>query len=168
VRGRRRLPRPSCQRLLVCGCLRARVSSRTTLTPCPGAAPLAPDALGALPAALPALFTFALTWSLGASCNKAGRTAFDAHVRDAVAGLPTALALPASAAPLPPAGTDLYEWAFEAGARGGRGWVPWMDTAAAEYRCNPDLRFSQIVVPTVDTVRGWGETGALPAGVRGG
>jgi hypothetical protein len=127
----------------------------------------------AAPAAvLPALFTFALTWSLGASCNKDGRAAFDQHLRGALDALTQRAAeFPAAAAILdgagvaaaPPAEADLYEWVYEPAAdlegggggtaANGRGWVRWMDTAAGDYKCDPDRRFNQIVVPTIDTVR---------------
>jgi hypothetical protein len=123
------------------------------------------EALATLPAVLPALFTFALTWSLGASCNTEGRTAFDAHVRAAICDLGDAVELPPGAAALPPRDADLYEWAYETAATGRRGWVRWMDTVAGDYKCDPDLRFSQIVVPTVDTVRGLG--GRLSSGLCG-
>ncbi|GBF98747.1 dynein heavy chain axonemal [Raphidocelis subcapitata] len=113
----------------------------------PGALPPTPEALETLPAALAPLFVFAATWSLGASCDRDGRPAFDSHLREALA------ALPAGAAAAPPEGLSLYEWTFEAGA-GGRGWLPWMDAlGGGNYTCDPDKRFSQIVVPTVDTVR---------------
>lgn len=97
---------------------------------------------------------------MGASCNKDGRAVFDAHLRDALGALPSQAAdFPAAAAALaqpssvclPPGDATVYEWLFEAGA-GGRGWVRWMDTMVGEYKCDPDKRFSQIVVPTMDTV----------------
>jgi hypothetical protein len=127
--------------------------------------PLSAEDVAALPSTLAALFVFALTWSVGASCNKDGREAFDRHLRAAAAALPSREAeFPAAAAlagggaaALPPEGADVYEWVFEAGGgAGGRGgWVRWMDTLEGEYVCNPDVPFSRIVVPTVDTVS-WG------------
>jgi len=112
-----------------------------------------------VPAVLASLFTFAVTWSLGGSCDKAGRPVFDRHLRTALAALPERTAEFPSTASLPPgAGSppgdaSVYEWLYEPPGAGGRGWVPWMETMGGEYKCDPDKRFSQIVVPTVDTVR---------------
>jgi dynein heavy chain len=45
---------------------------------------LSPDESQALAQALPSLLLFALTWSLGASCDSAGRPLFDAFLRKQV------------------------------------------------------------------------------------
>jgi hypothetical protein len=142
-------------------------SERNTTASTTGAAsqpaqPLSPEDATALPTTLPALFTFALTWSLGASCNKDGRPVFDGHLRSAIAALsdhstdfPTAASAAAAAGrvtwAVPPGDASVYEWLYEAGA-GGRGWVRWMDSTTSDYKYDPGQKFSQIVVPTVDTV----------------
>lgn len=138
---------------------------------------LDPHAAASLPSVLPPLFTLALTWSLGATCDGAGRAAFDAQLRGELATLAagdsggSAGAYPAAAAALaesvpaaPPAGAAVYDWVYEpplapsaAGGSGkGRGWVRWMEVGPTDYKCDPDKRFSQLVVPTVDTVGGEG------------
>lgn len=42
-------------------------------------------------------------------------------------------------------------------------WVPWLDTIP-EFKCDPTKPFSQIIVPTVDTVRYTHVVDALLAG----
>lgn len=48
-----------------------------------------------------------------------------------------------------PVDRSVYDWCFDI-KRGA--WVDWMDTVPP-YQCNPDLPFSEILVPTSDTVR---------------
>lgn len=50
---------------------------------------------------------------------------------------------------LPPESETVYEWTFD---QEEMRWVDWMDTAP-EYKCNPDMPFADIMVPTPDTVR---------------
>jgi hypothetical protein len=66
---------------------------------------------------------FAITWSLGGSCDKAGRAVFDAFLREKVAslaaaaagtaadGAAAALQLPENA--LMPASATVYEWCYD-------------------------------------------------------
>jgi hypothetical protein len=65
---------------------------------------------------------FAITWSLGGSCDKAGRAVFDAFLREKVASLAAAtgaaagdasaaLQLPEGA--LMPASATVYEWCYD-------------------------------------------------------
>jgi hypothetical protein len=88
----------------------------------PAGLPPAASAIEQLPRALPSLMLFAITWSLGASCDKAGRAVFDAFLREKVAGLATAatsapdgaeatLQLPEGA--LMPASASVYEWCYD-------------------------------------------------------
>ncbi|WIA31960.1 hypothetical protein OEZ86_002815 [Tetradesmus obliquus] len=112
-----------------------------------------------LPRVLPSLMLFAITWSLGASCDKAGRAVFDAFLREKVASLAAAAAGSAlnaatAALQLPdgalmPASASVYEWCYD---RQACAWVPWMGTLP-EFKCDPDKPFAQIIVPTADTVR---------------
>ncbi|KAF8071068.1 Dnah1 [Scenedesmus sp. PABB004] len=114
----------------------------------------APEALATLPRALPSLMLFAVVWSLGASCDRAGRERFDAWLRECAAGLAAReggggdAVLPDGAL-MPPGDASVYEWAYD---REAHAWVPWMDTVP-EFRCDPDRPFASIVVPTADTVR---------------
>ncbi len=134
------------------------------MLPCPlfiGTTPLTAEELAELPQLLPSLMLFAITWSLGASCDKAGRAKFDAHLRTAFASaaaegqvvLPEGLA---AEVVMMPQGAHVYEWVFD---QGERRWVAWMDTLP-EFKCDPDKPFSQIIVPTADTVRGASPAGA--------
>lgn len=94
---------------------------------------------------LPSLMIFSVVWSLGASCDKNGRAQFDQFVRQQVAS--SDLNLPPEA--MFPEGSSVYEWCYD---QNQRSWVQWMDTVP-EFKCDPDKPFSQIIVPTADTVR---------------
>jgi hypothetical protein len=109
---------------------------------------------------LPSLMLFSIVWSVGATCDKAGRAAFDAWFRAKVAdcGLPLQRSMFPDTA-------SVYDWVYdasgaltgggeEAGAEGGSGpgWVGWMATVP-EFRCDPERPFAEIIVPTADTVR---------------
>ena len=118
---------------------------------------------------LPSILLFAVTWSVGATCDKAGRVTFDTWLRKKVAALQKELptitaageggdalndqqaldAFQGLASGLMPEGAAIYEWCFQ---RETKQWVPWMSTIP-EFKCNPDMPFSQITVPTADTVR---------------
>ncbi|KAF6265909.1 dynein heavy chain 2 [Scenedesmus sp. NREL 46B-D3] len=119
--------------------------------------PPAASTLEQLPHVLPSLMLFAITWSLGASCDKAGRAVFDSFLRKQVASLAAvagsapdgdaaALQLPDGA--LMPSAASVYEWCYD---RQAGVWVPWMDTMP-EFQCDPNKPFAQIIVPTADTV----------------
>jgi dynein heavy chain len=64
---------------------------------------------------------FAITWSLGASCDKAGRAVFDAFLREKVASLAAAAGTADSASAavqlpegaLMPASASIYEWCYD-------------------------------------------------------
>lgn len=53
-----------------------------------GQEPLNADDAAQLKAALPSFLLFAITWSLGATCDKTGRIAFDLFLRSKVVGEP--------------------------------------------------------------------------------
>eukprot|EP00955_Chlamydomonas_euryale_P031479 330690-Chlamydomonas_euryale.AAC.4 len=110
-----------------------------------GGPALSADERNALGAMLPSLMLFSVVWSLGASCDKAGRQAFDEFfkrcVADAGLGLPDGAMFPAE--------LSVYEWCYD---QSEAKWVEWMDTVP-EFKCDPDRPFSQIIVPTADTVR---------------
>lgn len=48
-----------------------------------------------------------------------------------------------------PTSESVYEWHYDIE---NRTWVDWM-TTIPDYKCNPDMPFSEIIVPTSDTVR---------------
>lgn len=50
--------------------------------------PLSADDAAQLKAALPSFLLFAVTWSIGATCDKTGRIAFDLFLRSKTAGAP--------------------------------------------------------------------------------
>ena len=53
-----------------------------------GQEPLSTEDLAQLKAALPSFLLFATTWSVGATCDKAGRVAFDMFLKSKAAGDP--------------------------------------------------------------------------------
>lgn len=120
--------------------------------------PLSPEETTRLSSLLPRFLLFALTWSLGASCDKAGRQAFDSHLRSsfkscATAGqLTLALGSPedgdAAAALLMPETASVYDWVLDTEDCTWRGWMDGQQEAV----CDPEAPFAQIIVPTADTV----------------
>lgn len=51
-----------------------------------GQEPLSVEDVAQLKAALPSFLLFAITWSVGASCDKTGRIAFDMFLKSKAAG----------------------------------------------------------------------------------
>ena len=93
---------------------------------------------------MPAWFLFALTWSVGGTCNKPGREKFSNRLRQQIDG--AALTLPDGT--LMPEDMSPYDCCFDVESMG---WVDWMSTIP-EYKVNPDAAFADIIVPTSDTV----------------
>ncbi len=117
-----------------------------------GQDPLTADEQHRLAAMLPSLMLFSVVWSVGASCDKAGRPLFDEWFRKHVAE--SELAVLPSDAMFPEDGT-VYDWVYDIKGElteGKGGWVGWMATVP-EFRCDPDRPFAEIIVPTADTVR---------------
>lgn len=148
--------------------------------------------MAALPHALPSLMLFAICWSVGGSCDKAGRAVFDSFLRQRVAELVQGKEVlqQLAANTLMPDSAPVYDWCYDHKVRHcmthlpaslcapslccayfladcltrkrlscgctcvlqGQAWVPWLDTIP-EFKCDPSKPFSQIVVPTTDTVR---------------
>lgn len=82
--------------------------------------PPPPDRAAALPHALPSLMLFAICWSVGGSCDKAGRALFDSFLRGKVAELvqdqQQLQQLPTDA--LMPEGAPVYDWCYDHKVRG--------------------------------------------------
>ncbi|XP_030358369.1 dynein heavy chain 10, axonemal isoform X4 [Strigops habroptila] len=102
------------------------------------------------PDVLECFFLEALYSSLGASLLDAGRIKFDENVKR-ISCLSTVnddntLAKPGE---LPGQLPTLYDFHFDASKKQ---WVPWMNLVP-EYIHNPEVRFRDILVPTVDTTR---------------
>ena len=89
------------------------------------------------------LFTFCLVWSVGATTNDEGRLRFDAFLRQEMCfnGMQKVR---------PPTTGDLYAFMYDSEA--GK-WVKWMDTTDPYTFAPGKLNFSEIVIPTTDSVR---------------
>ena len=90
-------------------------------------------------------FVFSIIWSIGASCDKDGRVKFNEYFRKLVDDKSWHLAKQY----MPPTDQPVHEWCF---VQDSATWEAWMDTAP-EYKCDPDMPFADIIVPTPDTVR---------------
>ncbi|TPX37761.1 hypothetical protein SeMB42_g06896 [Synchytrium endobioticum] len=89
-------------------------------------------------------FVFALVWCVGGSLDASSQTKFDASLRLVIDGLATPLSL------LPPKEGTFYDYMYEMGVPGR--WVAWNSTIQqTPIPANAD--FSEIIVPTKDTVR---------------
>ena len=110
-----------------------------------GEDPLTAEELKKLADIVGSLFLFSMVWSVGASCDKEGRLKFDKFIRETVALRCSKMVKPF----MPPDSESVYEWCFD---QESLEWVHWMDTIPP-FECNPDLPFSEIIVPTPDTVR---------------
>ncbi|GMH32802.1 hypothetical protein BSKO_00636 [Bryopsis sp. KO-2023] len=110
-----------------------------------GEEPLGADELAKLKEVLPPCMLFSIVWSVGATCDMAGRPKFEEFFRNQVSeldfDLPEGTAFPEE--------KSVYEWCYNLSESK---WVPWMETVP-EFKCNPDMPFSEIIVPTSDTVR---------------
>lgn len=95
-------------------------------------------------------FLTALYWSLGAGLIEESRTKFDTYVKR-LAGLTEVPGEGAVAGPgeIPIHYPMLYEYYFDPELSK---WVPWADKVP-EYEHKVGLKFHEILVPTVDTVR---------------
>ncbi|XP_054642367.1 dynein axonemal heavy chain 7 [Dunckerocampus dactyliophorus] len=112
---------------------------------------------------LEGIFVFCLVWSVGASCNDAGRVKFDAMVREILNG-PLSEETRAShgilatvkpptkqlAVPVPTEGT-VYQYRF---IKEGPGrWELWTEELKGARALSKDMQFNEIIVPTENTVR---------------
>ncbi|GFS12625.1 dynein heavy chain 10, axonemal [Elysia marginata] len=100
------------------------------------------------PAELEAYFLQALIWSVGAGLLEDGRAKFDGYVKYLASLTQVQEDKYASAGELPGIQT-LYEYFYDGEKKQ---WIPW-SKMVPNYVHNPDLKFYEILVPTVDTVR---------------
>ncbi|TDH07133.1 hypothetical protein EPR50_G00120640 [Perca flavescens] len=112
---------------------------------------------------LEGIFVFCLVWSVGASCDDSGQVKFDAVFREVLDGplsdetrachgiLATVKAPPKQlTVPLPNEGT-VYQYRF---IKEGPGrWELWTDELKSSPPLCKDMQFSEIIVPTENTVR---------------
>ena len=97
-----------------------------------------------------AVFITSLVWSVGASLLEEGRVKFDAYLKR-LSGLtinPSEFAN-VLADEIPSALPTLYDYYFNIEVQH---WVPWT-AKVPKYNHDPCMRFNEILVPTVDTVR---------------
>ncbi|TGZ66131.1 hypothetical protein CRM22_005485 [Opisthorchis felineus] len=119
------------------------------------------DVLVRIGQALESWFIFSLIWSFGATCTNEGRIKFDEYLRRKMRELK-------SITPFPEEGT-VYDYRFDdAGllrldardfddddvpiSEKKMKWVHWMANMS-EVNIPSDIRFSDIIIPTIDTVR---------------
>jgi dynein heavy chain len=90
-------------------------------------------------------FVFALIWSVGATCNGEGREKFDAWLRSELASNETQFRFPNEG--------FVYDYTLDTSKGIDKvKWVKWMDTIPT-FVADAKLEFSEIVVPTMDSVR---------------
>ena len=96
------------------------------------------------------IFLTSLIWSVGSGLQTNARLEFDRYVKR-LSALSTNNSDGATVGPgeIPTAQSTLYEYFFDSEKLK---WVPWVDVVP-EYIHNPEVKFNEILVPTVDTVR---------------
>jgi dynein heavy chain len=87
------------------------------------------------------LFIFALVWSIGATTNEDGRRMFDAFLRQELFANKFSW-------PFPKVGS-VYDYIFVIDSKK---WTKWMDIID-KFEIDPKLSFSEVIVPTTDSVR---------------
>ena len=106
-----------------------------------GRDPSTPEDLKRLAVQLPALFMFSLIWGAAGTSNTDGRRRFNAYLR-------TEMEAASFPFPLPESG-QIYDFAWDVKTAT---WVTWMSTTAA-YEPPKGAEFSELIIPTKDTVR---------------
>lgn len=96
--------------------------------------------------ALHAIFLQAFVWSVGACLKQEDRLIIDASIKY-LSGLSTTLK--AKSGQLPNERSLLFDHCFQLELDR---WIPW-DELIPNYEHDPSKRFSEIFVPTVDTIR---------------
>ena len=88
-----------------------------------------------------AVFIFALVWSVGATTNEDGRRMYDAYLRSEMFANKFMFPFPKN--------DTVYDFIFLWDTKK---WVPWM-TIIEKFEIDNKLSFSEIIVPTADSVR---------------
>jgi len=106
--------------------------------------------LGIGAAVLECYFLMALYWSLGATLIEESRVKFDSYVKR-LASMTEVPGVGAVAGPeeIPIHYPTLYEYKFDPEKQK---WVPWVDLVP-DYEHKVGVKFHEILVPTVDTIR---------------
>ncbi len=96
------------------------------------------------------IFITSLIWSVGAGLLEDGRVKFDSFVKR-LSTLPSNAAEGISVGPgeIPTSQPTLYEFYFDSEKNK---WVPWV-SVVPQYTHIPEMKYNEILVPTVDTVR---------------
>lgn len=96
------------------------------------------------------VFITSLVWSIGASLLDDGRIKFDGYLKR-LSGLSTNPSEKGTipAGEIPSALPTLFDYYFDVE---NQNWVAW-SAKVPEYEHDPEMRFNEILVPTVDTVR---------------
>ncbi|CAH8612512.1 unnamed protein product [Heterobilharzia americana] len=118
------------------------------------------DILNRIGQAIESWFIFSLIWSIGATCTNEGRVKFDQFLRQKMKDLKCYL-------PFPEEGL-VYDYRFEDDglvslnvrddddednfANRKMHWVHWMANMP-EFTIGPEIRYSDIIIPTIDNVR---------------
>ncbi|KAG5460306.1 MAG: P-loop containing dynein motor region D4-domain-containing protein, partial [Olpidium bornovanus] len=90
-------------------------------------------------------FIFALVWSIGGSVDTTGRQKFDVVLRAAMSKMKTPFIVP-----LPESG-QVYDYVFS--GDGGGKWLLWTDAIDREAKIPANAEYSNITIPTKETVR---------------
>jgi dynein heavy chain, axonemal len=101
------------------------------------------------------LMIFSIIWSIGGITDAAGRTTFDQTLRQVLSGgIPDNLIEYVTSDPVKliqklPEARSVYEYYFNKDLNK---WDVWLDATSLEP-LNTDARFSELVVPTTDSIR---------------
>ncbi|TPX59753.1 hypothetical protein SpCBS45565_g07659 [Spizellomyces sp. 'palustris'] len=99
------------------------------------------DALERFVQMIEPFFIFSFVWSVGATLDREGRNKFDAWMKIQMAERPLGT-------PFPDNGL-VYDYIFD---QEQSIWIDWM-SFAPEFQMNPKLNPSEVIVPTIDTIR---------------
>ncbi len=82
-----------------------------------------------------------MIWSIGATTDTDGRKRFDEYLRLEMRSFDTRVEFPDDGL--------VYDYSFD---KERKSWLGWMKTIP-EYQINPSLSYSEIIIPTIDSVR---------------